>query len=138
MKTLVSDILNNLTKQELENLGVKKVTDYGKGRTRIHRDVIKEDGNPVSFCDVFMTDDFLDLVVVTDRESRELGYAQKAIERSLIWISCNPEIRLDRNIRWVTRSGNYQSVHLALRNGFILERKEKDESGAVWSHFLLF
>lgn len=138
MKTLVSDILNNLTKQELENLGVKKVTDYGKGRTRIHRDVIKEDGSPVSFCDVFMTDDFLDLVVVTDRESRGLGYAQKAIERSLIWISYNPEVRLDRNIRWVTRSGNYQSVHLALRNGFILEGKEKDESGAVWSYFLLF
>lgn len=138
MKTLVSDILNNLTKQELENLGVKRVTDYGKGRTRIHRDVAKEDGRPVSFCDVFMTDDFLDLVVATDRESRELGYAQKAIERSLIWISYNPEVRLDRNIRWVTKSENYKSINLALRNGFILERKEKDESGAVWSYFLLF
>lgn len=138
MKTLIHGIIKSLTKEELRNLGITRITDYGKGRTRIYRVVVKEELDPVSFCDVFLSDDYIDLVIATERNSRESGYAQKALERGLVWINCHPEVCYGKEIRWVTRSKNYPSVQMALRNGFILEKREKDESGEVWSHFLLF
>ena len=138
MSTLISKILSSLSKDELNNLGVTKVSDYGKDKYRVKRIVVKDEGTPVSFCDIFSSDDYLDLVVATEKDSREQGFAQTAVEKALIWINMNPDLYFDKRIRWAVLSDNFPSIELALRNGFIIDRKVQDESGRTWSHFVLY
>ena len=138
MSTLISKILSSLSKIELNNLGVTKVSDYGKNKCRVKRIVVKDEDIPVSFCDIFSSEDYLDLVVATEKNSREQGFAQTAVERALVWINMNPDLFFDKRIRWVVLSDNYPSVELAIRNGFILDKRVKDESGRIWSHFILY
>ncbi len=138
MSTLISKILSSLSTVELNNLGVTKVSDYGKNKCRVKRIVVKYEDTPVSFCDIFSSEDYLDLVVATEKNSREQGFAQTAVERALIWINMNPDLYFDKKIRWVVLSDNFPSIELALRNGFIIDKKVKDESGRTWSHFVLY
>ena len=138
MSTLISKILSSLSKVELNNLGVTKVSDYGKNKCRVKRIVVKDEDMPVSFCDIFSSEDYLDLVVATEKNSREQGFAQTAVERALVWINMNPDLFFDKRIRWVVLSDNYPSIELAIRNGFIIDKRVKDESGRIWSHFILY
>lgn len=138
MSTLISKILSSLSKSELNNLGVTKITDYGKNKCRIKRIVVRYEDIPVSFCDIFSSEGYLDLTVATEKNSREQGFAQTAVERALVWINMNPDLCCDKKIRWIVLSDNYPSVELAIRNGFIIDEKVKDESGRIWSHFVLY
>ena len=70
-------------------------------------------------------------------EQRDNQNSEK-YKRALIWINMNPDLYFDKKIRWAVLSDNFPSIELALRNGFIIDKKVKDESGRTWSHFVLY
>lgn len=134
-KSKVDDIVNSLSNDEKDKLGIDKGGQYltiDEGEHVIHR-VLKQIGSiPVSFFDMLDDGDTIQLALATRSGSsyRGKGYSSKAAEQAMKWLIKHPDIRNGRDIVWGVREDNSASIAIAKKMGFI-EDKHSHRNGWV-------
>ncbi len=137
----VNSIIKSMSKDDKNKLAIGDDDVYltfEQGASLIKRIIQKDAKNmPASFFDILEDGDDLQIALGTrsGEEYRNKGYVSKAVKQGLSWYDKNKEKIGKKQMIWGVRTDNQASIHIAKKNGFVLDPNSYSDDGK-WVNYV--